>query len=171
MSDSTASAELRVTSLLSDHRTAVFAHVLRLTDCDSGWAEDVVQETFLRAWRHWETMTPEHGSVRGWLLRVAHNLVIDEYRLARRRRGEVPLRPDDDAVVPEVTEQVLFAHWVRDALAQLPDIHREALEATYLSDRTVVQAASALGVPVGTVKSRVFYGLRMLRGLMVTNAA
>ncbi|HWR46870.1 MAG TPA: sigma factor [Pseudonocardiaceae bacterium] len=56
-----------------------------------GWAEDVVQETSLRAWRRWEHMTPEHGSVRGWLMRVAHNMVMDRYRSARMLRGEMTL--------------------------------------------------------------------------------
>jgi RNA polymerase sigma-70 factor (ECF subfamily) len=149
----------------------VFARALFLTRGDAAWAEDVVQETFLRAWRRWEHMSPEHGSVRGWLLRVAHNLVMDSYRSARMRRGEVSL--DDvtlsearELTAPEWTDQVLSAHLVREALRRLPDAHRRALEATYLSDQTVAQAARRLDVPVGTVKSRVFYGLRMLRSAM-----
>jgi RNA polymerase sigma-70 factor (ECF subfamily) len=84
-------AEDRLRTLVDGHRAAVFAQALFLTRGDAARAEDVVQETFLRAWRHWEHMSPEHGSVRGWLLRVAHNLVMDGYRSARRgitRRGD-----------------------------------------------------------------------------------
>jgi RNA polymerase sigma-70 factor (ECF subfamily) len=164
-------AEDRLRTLVDGHRAAVFARALFLTRGDAAWAEDVVQETFLRAWRRWEHMSPEHGSVRGWLLRVAHNLVMDSYRSARMRRGEVSL--DDvtlsearELTAPEWTDQVLSAHLVREALRRLPDAHRRALEATYLSDQTVAQAARRLDVPVGTVKSRVFYGLRMLRSAM-----
>jgi RNA polymerase sigma-70 factor (ECF subfamily) len=91
---------------------------------------------------------------------------MDGYRSARLRRGERPLDEADEIVLPEPTDQILSAHVVRQALYRLPEHHRQALEATYLSDRTTVQAARELNVPVGTVKSRVFYGLRMLRSIM-----
>jgi RNA polymerase sigma-70 factor, ECF subfamily len=156
-------AEDRLKAVIDEHRRVVLAHALLLTRGDEAWAEDVVQETFLRAWRHWERLTPERGSVRGWLLRVAHNLVMDEYRSARRRHGEVPLTPGDDVAGPERTDQVLLAQVVRQALGQLPRQHREALEATYLCDQTAAQAARRLNIPIGTVKSRVHYGLHMLR--------
>jgi RNA polymerase sigma-70 factor, ECF subfamily len=164
-------AETRLKALVAKHRRAVFAHTLRLTSGDAGWAEDVVQETFLRAWRRWEHMTPEHGSVRGWLMRVAHNLVMDGYRSARMGRGEVPLDVVDDVAIPESTDQILASHVVHEALQHLPEPHRQALEATYFCDQTAAQAAHNLDVPVGTVKSRVFYGLRMLRSIMKIDAA
>ena len=156
-------AEALLEILVREHRQAVFAQALILTRGDAGWAEDVVQETFVRAWRRWEHMTPEHGSVRGWLMRVAHNLVMDGYRSARMRRGEVPLDDTAEVALPESADQILSAHLVREALHRLPDVHRQALEATYLCDQTTAQAARQLNVPVGTVKSRVFYGIRMLR--------
>lgn len=159
-------ADGRLEYLVNEYWNAVFAHALRLTRGDAAWAEDVAQETFVRAWRHWKQMTPEHGSVRGWLMRVAHNLVMDKYRLARARRGEVPLDEVDDVALPEPTDQILSAYLVREALGRLPDVHRRALEITYLDDQTTTQAARQLNVPVGTVKSRVFYGLRMLRSIM-----
>lgn len=161
-----AAAEARVAAVVSEHRDAVLALTLRLTRGDTGWAEDVVQETFIRAWRHWEHLTPEHGSVRGWLIRVAHNLVMDGYRSARMRHGEVPLDEIDDVPLTESIDQILSAQVVQEALQLLPDLHRRALEATYLKDQTAAQAARQLDVPVGTVKSRVFYGLRMLRSIM-----
>jgi RNA polymerase sigma-70 factor, ECF subfamily len=160
------SAEARLQTLIDEHRAAVFNYACHLTFGDADWAEDVVQETFLRAWRRWEHMTPEHGSVRGWLARVAHNLVMDGYRSARMRLGEVPLDDAAEIALPELTDQVLSAHLVREALRRLPDVHRRALEATFLSDQTTAQAARQLNVPVGTVKSRVFYGLRMLRSVL-----
>jgi RNA polymerase sigma-70 factor, ECF subfamily len=159
-------AEQRINQVVDQHRRALFAHTLRLTLGDAGWAEDVVQETFIRAWRHWEKMTPEHGSVRGWLKRVAHNLVMDEFRSPRMRRVEVSLTTANEIALPDTTDQILSAHVVRQAMTSLPVEHRQALEATYLGDRTAVQAALELDIPVGTVKSRVFYGLRMLRSVM-----
>jgi RNA polymerase sigma-70 factor (ECF subfamily) len=158
--------ETRLRALLIEHRAAVLAHAVRLTRGDLGWAEDVVQETFLRAWRHADHMTPDHGSVRGWLLRVAHNLVMDGYRTARMRRGETTLDHVGETPQPDSTEDILTAHLIHQALDQLPDLHRRALEATYLADQTAAQAAHQLNIPVGTVKSRVFYGIRMLRTIL-----
>ena len=158
--------QARLRALIDEHRVALFAYACRLTCGDDGWAEDVVQETFVRAWQHWDVMTPEFGSVRGWLTRVAHNLVMDGYRTARMRHGELPLEEAAEVALPEPTDQVLTAHIVQEALRRLPDVHRRALEATYLCDQTTAQAARQLNVPVGTVKSRVFYGLRMLRSIL-----
>jgi RNA polymerase sigma-70 factor, ECF subfamily len=159
-------AEQRINQVVDQHRRALFAHTLRLTLGDAGWAEDVVQETFMRAWRHWEKMTPEHGSVSGWLKRVAHNLVMDEFRSSRKRRVEIGLTTANEVALPDTTDQILSAHLVRQALTSLPVEHRQALETVYLGDRTAVQAALELDIPVGTLKSRVFYGLRMLRSVM-----
>lgn len=160
------STETLLEALVDEHRATVFNYARSLTRGDADWAEDVVQETFLRAWRRSTRMTPEHGSIRGWLLRVAHNLVMDGYRSARMRRGELPLEDADEAILPESTDQILSALVVRQALCRLPELHRRALEATYLTDQTTMHAARELDVPIGTVKSRVFYGLRMLRSIM-----
>jgi RNA polymerase sigma-70 factor (ECF subfamily) len=91
---------------------------------------------------------------------------MDGHRSARMRRGELPLDEAGDVALPEWTDQILSAHLVQQALHQLPELHRQALEATYLDDQTSLQVARVLNVPVGTVKSRVFYGLRMMRSLM-----
>lgn len=155
----------RLNQLLDEHRNVVFLRTLRLTHGDAAWAEDVVQETFLRAWRHRDRMTPEHGPVRAWLLRVAHNLVMDGYRSARLR-DHVSIDEVQEPAMPEATDQILSACVVRDALRHLPEGHRVVLEATYLRDQTAEQAARQLNLPVGTVKSRVFYGLRMLRSII-----
>lgn len=164
--DDRAEAEARLRALFDEHRAAVFARALRLTRGDVGWAEDVVQETFLRAWHRWDRMTSDHGRVRAWLMRVAHNRVMDGYRLVRRQREEVALEDVAELAMPEPTDQILSSYLVRDALRRLPDRHRLALEAVYLNDQTTEQAARALNLPVGTIKSRVFYGLRMLRSIL-----
>lgn len=148
------------------HRATVLAYTMRLTNGDQDWAEDVTQEVFVRAWRHIDRLTAERGSVHGWLRRVAHNLVMDGYRAARSRPWEVELDGCPAPGVADDTDQVADSILVREALAGLPAEHRLALVETYLHDRTAGQAAQRLGVPVGTVKSRVFYGLRRLRATM-----
>jgi RNA polymerase sigma-70 factor, ECF subfamily len=149
--------------IIARHRPMLLAHTARLTNGDRDWAEDVVQETFVRAWRHIDRLTAERGSVHGWLRRVAHNLVMDGYRMARSRPHEVEFEGCPPPRVADGTERVADQMLVTELLAGLPEEHRVALIETYLHDRTAGQAAEQLGVPVGTVKSRVFYGLRRLR--------
>lgn len=164
------SANLSGTDLIDDlireHRPAVLAYVLRLTTGDRARAEDVVQETFVRAWARAERMSEQHGSVRGWLKRVAHNLAVDDLR--SRRNTEVELRCElPDAVrCPDEPDGVLTAVVVRQALCSLPDAQRAVLVELYLRDRTVAETARVLHLPVGTVKSRTFYALRRLREVL-----
>jgi len=148
------------------HRTALLAYVTKLTGGDAGRAEDVVQETFFRAWRRFDQLQCGQGTLFGWLARVAHNIVVDQSRARRCRPWEV----DADAAPPTLeadrSEWVLTNRLVVDTVAQLAPAHRQALAATYLRDRTAREAAAALGIPVGTVKSRVHYALRQLRDVL-----
>ena len=143
-------------------------YVVRLTG-DHELAQDVVQEAMVRAWRHPEVLTNGRGSVRGWLLTVVRNLVIDRVRARDARPPEVaedvtgldagPTQRDHaDAVAAAVT--------VHAALGALSPEHRAVLEQVYLHGRNLEEAAAALGVPKGTVKSRSFYALRALRTAM-----
>jgi RNA polymerase sigma-70 factor, ECF subfamily len=147
------------------HRTTLLAYTTRLTGGDRGRAEDVVQETFLRAWHHLDRLTPERGSVNGWLRRVAHNLVVDGYRTRQARLIELELAPEHAEVSaqPDHAETVLLSVAVDAVLNGIWPEHRAVLVEVYLHDRTSAQAAAALGIPEGTVKSRVHYALRTLR--------
>ena len=158
--------EALLREIVHTHRSVLIAYTIRLTGGDRDWAEDVVQETFVKAWRHVERLTAARGSVRGWLLRVAHNLVVDGYRAARSRPAQVEIDGAPPVPVTDNTEDVLTAIVLREALDTLPTEHRAALVETYLRDRTAVQASAALGIPVGTVKSRAYYGLRRLRSVI-----
>ncbi|SOD74992.1 RNA polymerase sigma-70 factor [Jatrophihabitans sp. GAS493] len=155
--------EGRIRDLFDQHRQPLLDYTTRLTRGDAAWAEDVVQDTFIRAWRHLDRLTPELGSVRGWLMRVAHNRVMDGYRAARTRPVTIDFDESHGSPVEDSSEDVLRKSVVTNMLDQLPALHREAIVATILSDRTMAQAADLLGVPEGTIKSRVFYALRMLR--------
>lgn len=137
-----------------------------LTGGDRQWAEDVVQETWLRAWRNAGKLRPEADEVLPWLFTVARRIVVDGVRHRKARPTEVDLTQLGEATVRDEAEHVVISITVADALNQLSKEHREAIRETYLRDRTVNEAARILGVPPGTVKSRVYYGLRMLNQLL-----
>ncbi len=153
-------------SLFDQHAPALLSYSLRLVDGDRGRAEDVVQETLLRAWRHPEALAPERGSPRPWLFAVARRIAVDAHRRRRARPQEVG---DGDAVLAQIPAQdddvdrALDAWLVSDALAALSPPHREVLAQTYFAGRSVAEAARVLGVPPGTVKSRTHYALQALR--------
>lgn len=143
------------------HADRLRHYVLRLTG-DTGLAQDVVQETLLRAWRHPEVLERDDDAARAWLFTVARHLVVDDRRSARRQREvaveHLPERPQDDA-----TQAVLDAWLVADALAGLSPEHRAVVVGAYYGGRSVAELAQDQGVPAGTVKSRLHYALRALR--------
>jgi RNA polymerase sigma-70 factor (ECF subfamily) len=149
--------------LYEQHAAPLLAYALRLTSGDRGRAEDIVQETLLRAWRHPQALDPERGPVRSWLFTVARNLAVDAHRARKARPNEVG--DDALAVVPAVDEieQALDSWLLSDAIATLSPDHRVVLLETYYRGRSVAEAAAILGIPAGTVKSRTFYALRALR--------
>ncbi|MGF7239520.1 MAG: sigma-70 family RNA polymerase sigma factor [Frankia sp.] len=157
--------EDRFNQLVRLHRTTLLSYATRLTGGDRARAEDVVQETFLRAWHNLDRLTPERGSVNGWLRRVAHNVVVDGYRSRQARLIELELAPEHAEVSAQQdhAETVLLAVAVDAALNRIWPEHRAALVEVYLRDRTSAQAAAVLGIPEGTVKSRVHHALRSLR--------
>ena len=134
---------------------------------DAGLAEEAVQETFVRAWRASASYDPARSSQRTWLFAILRNVVID---LARARRVRPPLAAPRDG--PDTTrsdddiDRVLTAWQVESALAELDDDHRRALVEVHWRGRPYAEVALDLGVPAGTVKSRVYYGLRALRGAL-----
>jgi RNA polymerase sigma-70 factor (ECF subfamily) len=149
--------------LYDEHATALWGYCLRLTSQDRARAEDVVQETMLRAWQHLSVLDDTHGHVRAWLFTVARNLVVDQWR-AQRSHAELAM-----AEVPEVGElgdradELLLTWMVEEALTKLTPDHRAVLLACYYRGESVAEAARQLGIPPGTVKSRTHYALRALR--------
>jgi len=158
------SADVAMRQLHDEHAAVLWRFCLRLTGNDRLLAEDVVQETLLRAWRHREVLEGPTSSLRSWLFTVARNLVIDEWR-SRRHQSEVtvavppePRGPGDDE-----TDHLLLSWLVADALTSLSAEHRAVLQECYFRGASVAEAARRLGVPEGTVKSRTHYALRALR--------
>jgi RNA polymerase sigma factor (sigma-70 family) len=152
-----------VTELYRRYRTPLLAYVLRLTGGDRQQAEDVVQETMVRAWRQADQLDLAAPSLMPWLVTVARRIVIDQERRRRARPTETGDQMLENVPVADTTEDLLRKVVVAEAMQALSAAHREILNETILRDRSVNQAAEALGIPVGTVKSRVYYALRALR--------
>jgi len=134
---------------------------------DAGLAEEAVQEAFLRAWRASASYDPARASQRTWLFAILRNVVID---LVRARRARPPLADvaaaDGDPAGAEADDSIdrMLTVWqVEAALAGLADDHRRALVEVHWRGRPYADVAVELGVPEGTVKSRVYYGLRAMR--------
>ena len=127
---------------------------------DAGLAEEAVQETFVRAWRAGERFDPEIGSLRTWLFAILRNVVIDLGRARAVRPGVA-----EGGIEPTVEpfEEALSAWQIEEAMRRIGDDHRRVIFETYYRGRPYAEVAEELGVPEGTVKSRVYYGLRALR--------
>ena len=135
--------------LHDDHAGALWGHCLRLTNHDRARAEDVCQETLLRAWRNASVLDESQGSVRAWLFTVARNIVIDESR-TRRSRSEIPM---GELTEPEshgdASDELLMTWVVADAVTRLSPEHRAVLQETYFKGRPVAVAPRRLGITLG----------------------
>lgn len=150
-------------ALYREHAGPLLAYVLRLVAGDRQRAEDVVQETLIRAWKNAGSLNRVTGSVRPWLVTVARRIVIDGHRSRQARPREVDPSPLEVIPAEDEIDKALWLMTLSDALDDLTPAHREALVETYFRGRTVNEAAEILGVPSGTVRSRVFYALRSMK--------
>lgn len=159
-----------LSAVLAEHGDALSAFTRRLSASSSD-AEDLLQEVLLRAWRHPEALDGSKGSARCWLFSVARNLAVDAWRRSGRRPGTVAELDDERAgpqglqavAVADLAERVVDEAMVSVALGQLSEQHREVLVHTVWLDHPAAQVAADLGIPLGTVKSRVHYALVALR--------
>lgn len=141
---------------------------------DEGLAEDVVQEVFLALWRDPGRFDPHRGAFGTWLLTLVHHKSVDAVRRESAiRRRTVPASDDGDewSAPPgpgadTAAIGAVVAGQVRDALGSLPTEQRQALTLAYFGGYTQREVAALIGVPLGTVKSRMFTGVQKLRGLL-----
>jgi RNA polymerase sigma-70 factor, ECF subfamily len=142
------------------HGGELFGFARRALD-DRSAAEEAVQETFARAWRARHRFDPNLGTLRTWLFAIERNVVIDQAR-ARSLRSTEPLVhdvPSDD----DDLHRAMVGWQVEEGMRRLRPEHRQVVLETYYRGRSSREVALQLGVPEGTVRSRLFYALRSLR--------
>ncbi|WP_200301622.1 sigma-70 family RNA polymerase sigma factor [Streptomyces adelaidensis] len=153
-----------VRKLYEDHHGPLLRYVCGLIRGDRQRAEDFVQETLLRAWQSTANQPPGWTPSRAWLMRVAHNLVID---WARRERPHTEITHEHTlehhAETVDPMSQAVQRRFMVHALSRLSHSHREVLFYVYVLGCTGSDAADALGIPPGTVKSRTHHAIRELR--------
>ncbi|MFK3979275.1 sigma-70 family RNA polymerase sigma factor [Micromonospora sp. NPDC050397] len=159
--------DARMVVLYETHADPLFRFLLRLTLGARHLAEDLLQETMVRAWRSIDVLAADRESQRRWLFTVARRIAIDAARARQARPTEVGVI--DMSRLPAATdamEEVVAAHTVREALPKLKVEHRTVLIDLYFHGLSTGEVAARLGIPEGTVKSRAHYGLRALRAVV-----
>jgi RNA polymerase sigma-70 factor (ECF subfamily) len=148
--------------LYAENSAALRAFVRRYTS--EAQADDIVQETFIRAWRHLNRLESDERSVRPWLFIVARHLLTDAVRHDRRRP---PTLSDEEAMatvgVDGGLDRVLDQQVLSQALGQLPPGQRAVLVESWIHGASLHTVATNLGIPPGTARSRMYYALRKLR--------
>jgi RNA polymerase sigma-70 factor, ECF subfamily len=155
----------RMTEIHAEHSRAVLYFLLGLTGGNRPEAEDMAQETMLRAWRHIDTLPAGHTGLRRWLLTVARHAAIDANRRRQARPHETALTDLGDPTTTGDTTMgtAIAAHSIREALKGLTCEQRDILTELYINGRPANQVAAQRGIPVGTVKSRAHHAVKALR--------
>lgn len=148
--------------LYSQHAKALHSFVWRFC-LDPASADDIVQETFIRAWQHLPQLRADNRPIRPWLFRVARNLLTDADRAAQSRPVTVPATSAEEAGDDSGLGQILDRQLVCDALQQLSPAHRTVLVETFYRGGSTATVARQLGIPDGTARSRLHYALHALR--------
>jgi RNA polymerase sigma-70 factor (ECF subfamily) len=152
-----------MTALYTEHYAVLLSFISRYVH-DRHKAEDLVQETLLRAWRHIDHLDNEPGRTRSYLLTIARNVVTNAWRAEQRR----PHLVADDVAVASVpsadnVDQLVEGWLVAEAIERLSADHQAVIRAMYFEGQSVADVARRLSVPEGTVKSRAYYAVRALR--------
>lgn len=140
---------------------------------DTQLAEDAVQEGFVNIWRQAASFRPERSHAASWILMVVHRRAVDIVRREERRRGDALDERAEGIAAAADTQETALSQLERELaakmLAQLPDAQREVLELAFWGGYSQSELAERLGVPLGTIKSRMFNGMARLRALMEDN--
>ena len=145
------------------HGSALLRFALKLTLGDRQRAEDIVQETLLRAWRNPDVVDGREHLIRPWLFTITRHVAIDLWRSRTRHDEIIEDQPTDHPDPAEHIDQAVTALDVRAAIAKLTPMHQRIIIEMYYHGRRVDEIAGALGIPEGTVKSRAYYAIRHLK--------
>ena len=156
------SAEAFVRRVNDEHGAALYGWAARRLG-DRSDAEEAVAESMVKAWRSYDQFDPSKGTEKAWLFAILRNTAADVHRSRSRHLRAVEGPPPESAVDSEI-ESVVEASLVREALMELSARHREVVIHAHFAGRTIGQIAEQLGIPEGTVKSRLHYAMRSLRG-------
>jgi RNA polymerase sigma-70 factor (ECF subfamily) len=159
-----------LTEIYDQYAPTVYGIAIRVTN-DRQAADDVTQEVMLDLWRRPERFDPNRGGLRPWLATIAHNRSVDWIRheqagRGRDRRNLAMILAEDTAPADEHVQAWMTAERVRLAVSALPEMERTAIRLAFFSGRTYRQVAVELGVPEGTIKSRIRSGLHRLSQIM-----
>ncbi|MFC4948795.1 sigma-70 family RNA polymerase sigma factor [Pseudonocardia sp. GCM10023141] len=155
-------------AMYDQHARALLAYAERFTSRPA--AEDAVQETFLRAWRNRARLGSDPRPVRPWLMLVLRRLLIDAHRADRVRPISLGEDPVLDRAVDGGFDLFVDRRRLAGALERLSDAHRDVLIEVYYRDVPIELVAADLGVPSGTVRSRLHYAVRALRRQLTTSS-
>lgn len=153
----------QLTDAFHAHRSSLHGFARRRLMGDSALAEEAVQETFLRAWRSRHVFDPARGSLRMWLFAICRTATADAARLRERHRRDGDRPVIECGSFDSVVDFLDARSQVAQALRQLPPSQVDAILQVHVRERSCGDAAAELGVPVGTVKSRVHLGLKAAR--------
>ncbi len=155
--------QLAIERLSREHGAILLAWIRRRTTDDRD-AEEILADTLYRAWKHADQYDPDKGPSRAWLFGIARNAAIDHHRRRRRHDGAVDLDAVAEPGAEDTSlEQLVERSGVRSALDVLNPDQQVAVVGAYFQGLTVAEIAEREGIPPGTVKSRLFYGLKTMR--------
>jgi RNA polymerase sigma-70 factor (ECF subfamily) len=154
----------RMAEIYGEHARPVLLFLLRWTRGNLSEAEDLLQETMLRAWRYINTTPDSADGLRRWLLTVAHHAAVDSHRRRQHRPVEVEFSEGAEFTGGDDTmRSALAVDSFRQALAELTPSQRAIVRDLYAYGHPASHVAALHGIPIGTVKSRAHHALRALR--------
>ena len=153
-------------SIHEECSSALYERLVWWTHGNRQLAEDILQETLIKAWHHLPQFDLSARSPMPWLITVARRIMIDQHRRRQARPEEVQTDTLDTVTVDDEVEALLASVVVTDALESLSAQHRQVIGEVYFRGSSTAQASAALGIPPGTVKSRCYYALRALRSAL-----